>query len=270
MKNSAITYWFFLAILALTTSCKSEFERVRTSGDPNAMLEKANAYYTEGDYLKAQTLYELVVTAFRGQKEAEMIAYNYANTYYQLEQYLLAAYYFKNFATTYGGSSLKEDADFMTAYSNYQLSPTYRLDQSYSLKAIEEFQEFINRYPSSDRIQECNSLIDGMRQKLEFKEFEAANLYFDLQQYQSAVRSYDNLLIEFPDTERAEEVRYKICRSAFLLAQNSFVEKQQERYEEALKRTTIFLSRYPSSSYNAEVRKMQSDSQKRLKQLTDV
>lgn len=256
--------------LLLTTSCKSEFERVRTSGDPAVMLEKANAYYAEGDYLKAQTLYELVVTAFRGQKEAEMIAYNYANTYYQLEQYVLAAHYFKSFATTYGGSTLKEDADFMTAYSNYQLSPIFRLDQGYSTKAIEEMQEFINRYPSSDRVKECNRLIDEMRQKLEFKEHEAAKLYFDLQQYQSAIRSYDNLLIDYPDTKRAEEVRYNICRSAYLLAQNSFVEKQKERYEEALKRMALFLTRYPDSGYNAEVRKMQADSQKRLKQLADV
>lgn len=270
MKNSLLISLAGLGLLLLTTACKSEFERTRTSGDPATILEKAHAYYAEEEYLKAQTLYELVISSFRGRAEAELIAYNYAYTYYYLEQYILAAYYFKNFSTTYGASQYQEEAEFMNAYSNYQLSPTFRLDQSYTVKAIEAFEEFANRHPTSERVAECNQLIDEMRQKLEIKDFEAAILYFDLRQYQSAIRSFENLLIEFPDTKRAEEIRFKIIRSAYLLAENSFVEKQEERYSDAVKRAEVFLNRYRGGEFTVEVQKMLSDSQKRLKQLEDV
>jgi outer membrane protein assembly factor BamD len=250
--------------------CKSDFEKIRTSGDPAVILEKANAYFAEEEYLKAQTLYELVISSYRGKQEAELISYNYAYTYYNLEQYILAAYYFKNFATTYGASRYKEEAEFMNAYSNYELSPTFRLDQSYTLKAIEAFQEFVNQHPNSERVEQCNKLIDEMRLKLEVKDFEAAKLYADLQQYQAAIRSFDNLLIEFPDTKRVEEIRYRATEAAYDLAKNSFVERQAERFEEVVKRAELFIARYKSSDYAIDVQKMLLDSQTRLKQLDNV
>ncbi|MEZ4983714.1 MAG: outer membrane protein assembly factor BamD [Saprospiraceae bacterium] len=270
MKKIWIFQGLMVLLMAFTTGCKSEFEQIRTSGDANLMLEKAHAYYEAEDYLRAQTLYELIISSFRGQQESEKISFNYAYTYYYLEQYVLAAYYFKNFSTTYGASSFQEEAEFMAAYSNYKLSPTFRLDQSYTQTAIDAFQEFVNRHPGSDRVVECNRLIDEMRLKQETKEFESAKLYFDLQQYQSAIRSFDNLLIEYPDTRRGEEVRYNAVRAAYLLADNSFVEKQEERFTEAIERAELFLARYSNSDYIGEVKKMLLDSQKQLKQLEDV
>jgi len=143
MKFTSILSLIFVALI--TFGCKSEFETIRTSGDPALWLAKAGEYYELGEYQRAQTLFELTIGPYRGKAEAEEIAYRYAYTYYYTEQYVLASYYFKSFATTYGGSPLKEEADFMTAYSNYELSPVYRLDQSYSVKAIESFEEFANR-----------------------------------------------------------------------------------------------------------------------------
>lgn len=270
MKNSLLISLSVVLLFMLSTACKSEFERIRTSGDPGEILAKADAYYEAEEYLKAQTLYELVISSFRGRPEAEGISYRYAYTYYNLEQYILAAYYFKNFSTTYGASQYQEEAEFMHAYSNYKLSPTFRLDQSYSLTAIEAFEEFANRHPASERVAECNRLIDEMRAKLEIKDYEAAVLYFDLQQYQSAIRSFENLLIEFPDTKKAEDIRYKIVRSAYLLAQNSFVEKQEERYNDMLKRAEVYMNRYRSSENAVEVQKMILAAENRLTQLEYV
>lgn len=261
--------WLVIGLLFALTACKSEFERVRTSGDPAVMLEKADTYFENEEYQKAQTLYELIISSYRGRSEAELISFNYAYTYYHLRQYILAAYYFKNFAQTFGASSYRQEADFMTAYSNYQLSPSFRLDQTYTQQAIEDFQSFVNQYPNSERVGECNRLIDEMRLKLEQKDFAAAQLYFDLQQYQAAIRSFENLLIEFPDTRRAEEVRLRTIRAAYLLAVNSFVEKQEERYREAVERAQAFLERYQNSEDRAEVQEMLKNSEDRLKQLED-
>ncbi|MEL7161869.1 MAG: outer membrane protein assembly factor BamD, partial [Bacteroidota bacterium] len=185
---------FLLAVTFLTFSCRSEFETIRTSGDPKLVLAKADEFYAAEEYQRAQTLYELSIAPYRGQAEAEEIAFRYAYTYYYTRQYVLASYYFKNFATTYGGSTLREEADFMSAYSNYQLSPVYRLDQSYSNKAIEGFEEFANRYPNSERVNEANRLIDEMRAKMEKKDFESAKLYVDLRRFESAQRSFENVL----------------------------------------------------------------------------
>lgn len=260
----------FLIVVFALISCKSEFEKIRSGGDAAKMLEAADKYYAEEEWQKAQTLYELIVGSYRGQKEAEDIYFNYSYTYYYLGRYLLASYYFKNFATTFGGSTKKEEAEYMIAYSYYQLSPTFRLDQTNTEKAIESFQSFINTYTQSPRVEQCNRLIDELRLKLEEKAFEGGKLYFDLRQYQSAIQTFENLLKDFPETPNAEEVRYMSTRAAYLLAENSFVERQQERYQEAEEKAEEFLGRYKDGKFFKEVQGMLDNSKKKLNQLDNV
>ncbi|MEM8584806.1 MAG: outer membrane protein assembly factor BamD [Bacteroidota bacterium] len=271
MKIRQLVLFFVLvgAILA-SSGCRSQFERVRTSTDPALILNKANQYYDEEEYQKAQTLYELVVAAYRGTAEAEMIAFRYAYTFYHTEQFILASYYFKTFVNTYGASNLREEADFMAAYSNYRLSPIFRLDQTYTEQAIEGLEEFANRYPTSPRVEESNSLIDEMRAKLELKDFEAAKLYIDLRRYQAAIQSLDNLLKEYPETRRAEQIRFMATKAAYDFAQASFVELQQDRYEEAIERAEYFLRRYPESEQRNEVNQFLERATARLNELQDV
>jgi len=261
--------WLLLAITVLP-SCKSEFERVRASGDPNLLYTKAFEYYDNEDYLKAQALLELVMPSYRGKKEAEDIFMRYALTYYHTGQYILASYYFNNFSQTYSTSPQREEADYMSAFSNYKLSPTFRLDQSYSEKAIEGFQLFINTYPQSKRVAECNALIDVMRKKMEVKAFEEGKLYFDLRQYQASMQSFENLLKDFPETDAVEDVRYMMVKAAFLLAENSIVDKQEERFTDAVSRVTEFKQRFPGSKYRKEILEIETTSNKKIKQLTNV
>ena len=264
MKKSLFITLLFAVILMLNSACKSEFEKIRSSGDVDLLYKKAYEYYEEGEYQKAQSLFELIIGSYRGKKELEDIYFKYAYTYYNLERYILASYYFKNFANTFPNSKFRQDADFMSAYSNYQLSPNFRLDQTYTLKAIDEFQLFANTYPESEKVEEANKLIDGMRKKLEEKAFDEGVLYFDLRQYQASMQSFENTLKDFPETTRAEEIRYMIIKAGYLLAENSIVTKQEERYKEVKKNAEIFQRLYPNSQYFNEVVVLDKKSQNKL------
>jgi outer membrane protein assembly factor BamD len=244
--------------------CKSTFEKVRTSGDPELILNTAFESYEKGQYQRAQTLFDLVMNTLKGDNRAEKAFFYYAYTHYHLKQYLLAAYYFKNFSNTFLNSEYREEAAFMSAYSNYQLSPTYRLDQTNTIAAIEEFQLFVNLFPASKRVEECNKLIDELRRKLEEKAFFEGELYFNLRQYQSAVISFENLLRDYPESPDAERVRYLMAKSSFLLSENSIVEKKEERYNDTIKRTDDFLEKYSTGKYVKEVKQIRKDSETAL------
>lgn len=251
--------------LMLTTACKSNYEKIRTSGDADLLLKTAFDYYEKEQYQRAQTLFELVLTNIRGKAEAEKANFQYAYTHYHLKQYVLAAYYFKNFANTFTNSPFREEAAFMSAYSNYAQSPTYRLDQSDSQKAIEEFQVFANLFPESKRVEESNRLIDELRRKLEEKAFAEGELYYNLRQYQSAVISFDNLLRDYPESPDAERVSYLIAKGSYLLGENSVVDKKEERYLNAARRSVDFLEKYPSGIYSKEVRQLQKSAEQAAK-----
>jgi len=261
---------FIVFISIVLSGCRSEFEKIRTSNQPELMLNKANEFYEKGEYANAQTLYELVIPYYRGKKEAEELFYNFSYAHYYLGEYILASHYFNNFARTFYNSKWREEAAYMAAYSNLEMSPNHRLDQSHTQKAIDEFQTFTNKFPESERIEECNNIIDELREKLEFKAFEQGKLYYDLKNYNSCITSFDNMLKDFPESPNAEEVRFIILKSSFEWAENSIYTKKEERFRETIKRYNQFIRKYPSSKYASEVRAIKEQTEEALKNYTDV
>jgi outer membrane protein assembly factor BamD len=249
----SFTALFSILLIALLTSCTTEFERVRTSNDPVKILEKGHEYFEEKSYVNAQTLYELAIQYYRGKTEAEELFFKYAYTFYYLGEYISSSHYFGNFASTFYNSKYKEEAAFMSAYSHYKLSPNYKLDQSYSLKAIEAFQEFTNNYPESTRVQECNELIDEMRRKLEVKAFAEGELYYQIGQYQAAVVSLQNMLKNFPGAKEEEKAKLLLVKGSFIWAENSIVQKRKERYEQAKKFGLKYKNKIKNRSYKREI-----------------
>ncbi len=258
---------FILVFVCIGSGCRSEFEKVRLSNDPELTLAAAHKYYEDGEYLRAQTLYELILSQYRGRPEAETLYFQYAYSHYYLKQYTLASHYFNNFSTTFAYSDSREEADYMSAYSNFQLSPTFRLEQSQTVQAIQGFQDFVNRYPTSARVAECNRLIDEMRAKLEEKAFAGGALYYDIGEYEAAIHSFENMLRDFPDTERVELVRFRILRAAYLFAEKSVYEKRKERYELAMEKYMDFTRKFPKSNYQAEAETIYKDCQEQIKNL---
>ncbi|MEE9438621.1 MAG: outer membrane protein assembly factor BamD [Saprospiraceae bacterium] len=263
MKKSIL----FLAILITLISCKSEFESVRTSNDPALIYQKALDFYDKEDWIKAQTLLELSIPNYRGKDEAEELFFKYAMAHYLNDEYILSAHYFKSFATTFYNSDKREEAEFMSAYSNFNMSPNAKLDQTNTEKAIEGFQLFINAHPKSERVEECNNLIDKLRVKLEKKAFMQGDLYYNIGQYQSAVKSFENMLNDFPDSKNSEQVRFLMLKSSYRLAEKSVYSKKEERYSAVVALYNKFIKKHPTSKYKKEAVGINKNTQKELKKL---
>lgn len=263
--NLTLRFCCIVSILFLSIGCKSEFEKVRTSGDPDQILTLANSYYEDGKFGKAQALYELVVNALRGDPRLQDAYFKYANTYFETGQYILSSYYFKNYAETYTVSENRPEAQYMEAMSYVKLSPGYRLDQQYTDKAITSLEQYINTYPDTERLTAINQLLIELRIKQETKAFEAANLYFDMSQYQSAVQAFERVLQDYPDSDRAQEIRYRIADSHIRLADNSVVKKRRERYDDALDAINVYEKKYPKGEFARLLREERNRIKKLLK-----
>ena len=143
-------------------------------------------------------------------------------------------------------------------------------DRSSSQKAIDGFQLFINTYPKSERVAEANKLIDELRKKLEKKSLAEGQLYYDIKEYQSATRVFENVLRDYPDSKDAERVRYLVVKAHYLLAENSVYEKQEERLNETVRKAEAFLERYAKSEYYDDIKKYKDNSNKSLKKFKNV
>ncbi len=260
----------FLISFCLLFACKSEFESIRTSNDPELMYKKAVEYFDKKEYSKTQTLFESIVSSFRGKKEFEQLNYMFAYTYYYQKDYSAAASAFKNFANTFTYSPYKEEMDYMYAYSLYQQSPNFRLDQEPSQKAVDALQAFVNTYPKSERVKEANDLLIEIRQKLEEKAFASGEQYYNMGQWQAAITTLANVVREFPDSKNVEKMRYLMAKAAFTYAEHSVFEKKEERYTECMNYAHAFISKHPKSKYKGEVQEFASISKSKINQIKHV
>lgn len=246
-----------LPMLAIT-SC-SDYQKLLKSNDYDKKYEKAVELYEEGDYYRALQLFDQVIPVYRGKERAEDLFYYYAYSYYNQGDYVMASYYFKRFAKSFPNSDRAEETWFMSAYCKYLESPRPSLDQKNTHEAIAEMQAFANRFPRSERLDRVNELIDKLRAKLEKKNYDKANLYFKMEDYQAAIVSFNNLIQDFPDTEYREEALYKILRAKYLYAKNSIRSKQAERYQEVVEAYDKLITFFPETEFLKEAAKYKEE-----------
>ncbi|MGB1247762.1 MAG: outer membrane protein assembly factor BamD [Chitinophagales bacterium] len=238
----------FAIIMVFLSACNTP-EKVLKNADPNYKYTKAMEWYNKGAYYKAIPVFEELMGLYKGVETVEEIYYYYCMAQYNQGSYIVAAYHFKQYTVQHPYSQYAEEALFMHAECYDQQSPKSSLDQSETYNAIDAYQNFINAYPSSERITYCNDKIDELRQKLEDKALAAADLYYRTKNYRAAAFAYKNLLISYPDVDGSEDIQYKIVESYYKYAEQSIIKKQQERFEETIAAADNFLSRYETSEY---------------------
>ncbi len=262
-KTKIITV-IFMILMIFSASC-SDYQKLLKSSDYELKYEKAKEYYDKEDYAHAITLFEELLTVYKGTAKAEEIYYYYAYCNYGQEDYILAGHYFRSFVSTFPLSKHREEAEYLSAYCYYLDSPAPSLDQTYSMKAIEEMQAFINKHPDSDKINEANEIIDKLYAKLETKSFNSAKLYYNLGNYKAAIVALQISLKEYPDTKYREEIMFLILDSKYQLAANSIKSKETERYEAALSEYKEFIKHYPDSKWTKAAYKINTKSKEALK-----
>ncbi|MBR4690515.1 MAG: outer membrane protein assembly factor BamD [Bacteroidales bacterium] len=246
---------FILAIIACV-GCQSEYQKLLKSDDYEAVYNGAVKYFEAKDYYKSYELLEKALPAYRLTEKGENITMMLAKSYYEEQDNLMAAYYFERFVLTYPTSPQLDYAYFYIAKCYYNISPVVTLDQTYTEKAIQSFQNYINKFPQGAYIKESNECIGELRSKLEEKAYNNSKIFFNLEDYKAAVTALKNCLKQYPDSKYREELLYLTLRSSFLLAENSVESKKEERYDMAIDDYHAYIDEYPNGQWAKDAEKI--------------
>jgi len=238
-------------ILTLNSGC-SDYNKIMKSTDLDYKYERALGFLDSNKCFGALPLLEEVVSLTRGTERAIDASFYRATAHECVGDFYLARYHFKTFAKTFPNDSRAESAQFQAAICSYKLSPKSSLDQSETEAAINEFQLFMDRYPSTLYRDSCQQLVDELRYKMEVKSYESAKLYHRTQQFKSAVIAFENALKDFPDTPFRDEIQWLIVDSYFQYAELSTDRRKLERYNDTIEAFLTFVARFPESSYMDE------------------
>ena len=266
MRLRFINLLYLFLVVVVLTSCGG-FEKIRKSSDVNYKLTKANEYFDKKDYVHANELYKELMPVMKSTRNYEALFYKYAYTFYYLKDYVEASYYFKNFTEYFPISKDAEECEFMSAVSLFKYAPKYTLDQTNSVKALEALQSYVNRYPKSARMAEANKYIDASRKKLETKQADAAKLYYNISQYKAAVVAYKSVLRNYPESPNADLYQFMIMRAMYKYARVSILEKQDERYSNAIAAYQDLKTTYPQSTYLADAEKLYTEADNNVKKI---
>lgn len=240
------SFLFLIAIFSIS-ACKSS--RLVNPSDPiNESYQKGVDKFEAGNYSDAAEIFETVTRIGRGTNYAQDAQYYLAESYFNQKRYILAEAEYRRFITFYPRDPKREEVDYKKALSLYYQSPRYRLDQTATKRAIEEFQLFNSRYPNSEFVTKSADKINELREKLAHKYYESAEFYLRTEQFKAATIYYDLVIDRYPESKWAESALLKQIQTYNAYASKSVLNKQVERYTLAISTYEKYIQLFPNSS----------------------
>lgn len=246
-----------ILIVALTVvglaSCGG-YHKLLKSTDSDKKYAEGLRYFYNKDFTKAATLFKDVSSAFQGSLREDTILFYMGKSLYSSGLYEEAAEMMNSFRYKYTRSAFTEESEFVYAMCFFQQSGDYEKDQSTSFKAIQSFNDYLNRYPESIKAEDIYLMIEEMSKKIYRKRFNNAAIYYKLGKYNAAITALRSTLKQYPEIPYKEEIMYLVCKSWFDYAENSIEGRQLDRYLKMMDAYYSYKSEYP-------------DEEKRLKEL---
>jgi outer membrane assembly lipoprotein YfiO len=138
--------------------------------------------------------------------------YRLAVTLDEEGQSLEAAQEFNRFIENYGEHPLADDAAFQIAFIHYRMARQNNQERGSQESARLAFEDFVVRYPRSEKIPEAQHLLVVLRGWESNRMVEAGKFYERTGRQEPALRSYGEAMRQSPDPIKAEAARQGIER----------------------------------------------------------
>lgn len=256
-------FFALLAIVAIS-SCKSQYETLLNSNDVNMKYDAAFDYYNQGKFSRAAALFESLSVLTNGTERDDTVRYYWGLSNYKYKDYYTAEANFDKFLESYPRSPFASEARYLRLDCLYRSTLRYELDQTPTYKAISAISEYILEYPATTHMKECRDMLVELNERLDRKSYEAAKLYYKMEDYLASRVAFRNVLKDDAENVYREDILYYIAMSSYKYAQLSVPSKQKERYLTFVDDYYNFIGELPESEYRKELDMVYRKAQKAL------
>ena len=265
---SKTTHLITLIVVMLSLYGCNNYNQLLKTSDLGYKYEAAKEYFADGQYNRASQLLQTMVTTMKGAEKGQEALYLFGLCNYYSGNYEMATSIFRKYYQTYPKGIYAEDAYFHSGLSLMKEAPEARLDQTPTYEAVTEFQNFIERYPYSERREIAMQHIFTLQDLLVEKEYLSAKLYYDLgdyfgncsndggSNYQACIITAENAIRDYPYTKLREDFAILILKAKFELAEKSVEAKKEERFHNAIDEYYGFTNEYPESKFMKEAEQL--------------
>lgn len=245
---------FSLGVFLLPGCSSSKYTTENIDADDR--FARGKQKFDKGDYLKAIEEFQLVALQFQGSGVADDAQFYLAESYYYRDEYILAASEYETLIRRMRSSEWVPQAQYKRAMCYYELSPRPPLEQSYTRKAVDSFQEFIEYNPTDSLVIEAEAKIRELNDKMALKKYDTGRLYMRLEYYKSAQIVFEALLEQYHDSDWADDAHVGLVEA--LIA--------RRRYREAKDQIERFFVRFLNSPLKTKVQRLQLEIDQKLNQ----
>ena len=241
------------AAVLFTSSCKSQYELLLQSNNADEKYDAAFSYFNAGKYSKAASLFESLTMLVSGTEREDTVKYYWGLSNYKFKDYYTAETNFEQFISNYPRSPFVADASYLRIDCLYRSTLRYELDQMPTYKAMNAISEYILEYPKSEHMESCRDMLVELNERLDKKAYEAARLYYKMEDYLAAKVAFKNVLKDDAENIYREDILYHIAMSSYKYAIQSILSKQKERYLAFIDDYYNFIGELPESHYIREL-----------------
>ena len=245
--NIAVCLSCLILLVGLFVGCRSS--GVVPSLSAEELFNRGKAKFENEDFLEAIDDFTAVTLQYPGSSLADDAQYYLGECRFHRSEFLLGAYEYQTLRRNMPSSPLVSEAQYKTGLCYYMLAPRSSLDQDYSRKAVDEFQNFLEYFPTHELAQDAERKIVELNNRLAKKDYDTAVLYMKLEYYKAATMYFDNVLEQYHDTEYAEPSY--VGKVEALMA--------RRKYNEAKVEIEKFLNKYPESHYRPRIQSFERE-----------
>jgi outer membrane protein assembly factor BamD len=199
-----------LIFIFLFTACSSS--KPQDELDIQVQFDKAMKSLEKKRYLRAQEEFYTVAIKGLSTDLGDDAQFYLGESYFLNKEYILAIAEYDRLIRRMGFSEYVQKARWRICQCYVKQSPKFYHEQSSTENALSKLQEFVDDYPNSEFAEEAIETIGELRNKLAKKLYETGRLYIKMEEYESAIIAYQDLLSKYYDTDFVSDSHVQIIK----------------------------------------------------------
>jgi outer membrane protein assembly factor BamD len=159
---------------------------------------------------RAQEMFEGIVKRAPFSRQAPLAQFNLGQCFEKQGKYPEAIQAYQQVVSKYPGDAIADDAQYQLGYVLLRQSREGSYDRAASVKAREAFEDFVNRYPNSEKVPQAKENMRLLQGGVVKGSLDVAKFYDKTKQYRAAVIYYNEVIQQQPGTPDADYAKARI------------------------------------------------------------
>lgn len=200
-----------LVLAVISGGCgtiKGWFGKKKPEQPPEVMAQEGIQQLSKKKYMDAAETFEKLRDRYPYSQEALLAQIKLADAHFYKKSYEEALQAYKDFEKLHPTNPAVPYCIYRQGLCYYRQRSTIDRDQTFTTKALAEFQRLKQKFPESEYAGKADKYIARCRQDLAEHEFYVAEFYYRTKRYPSALERFQILATEYPEFKPGEVKGY--------------------------------------------------------------